>query len=99
MIERYKHLAERTAESASRRQFLQQFGRGAMTVAGVLGGLLALPRIAAAGPSRIPKCCFYLCTSADGSTYGLTQLSPCGKKFVNNNGDPCVLSGKGPCGR
>jgi len=98
MIERFSQLAERTATSASRRQFLGRIGRGAMTAAGVLGGLFLFPTVTAAGPGRIPRCCFYLCTSADGSTYGLTQRSPCGKEIRNGN-DHCVLTGKGPCGR
>jgi hypothetical protein len=98
MVERFSRLMERTATSASRRQFLGQIGRGAMTAAGVLGGLLAFPTVAAAHRDKpTGKCCSYMCTSVDGSTYGLTRTAPCKNEFVNENGDPCLLIGKSPC--
>jgi hypothetical protein len=39
MLERISQLAEQSAMRASRRQFLDQFGRGAMVFAAFLGGL------------------------------------------------------------
>lgn len=99
MLEKIAQLAEQAATNASRRQFFGRVANGSLALAAVLGSLLVFPTVTAAGPGRIPKCCFYECTRADGSTYGLTQQQPCGKQIVNDEGDPCVLTGKGPCGR
>jgi hypothetical protein len=43
MFEKVLRLAEQTATQTSRRQFLGRFGRGAMSAAAAIGGLLALP--------------------------------------------------------
>ena len=43
MLEKIAQLAEYAAMSASRRQFLGQVGRGAMTLAAIVAGVLALP--------------------------------------------------------
>src|SRR5215475_10137558 len=52
MIEKISNLAERLATnvSQSRRGFLAGVGKAALGVAGALGGLLALPGTAQAGP-------------------------------------------------
>lgn len=49
MFDKVSQLAEQAATIASRRQFLGRFGRGAMSMAAVAGGLLALPTIAQGG--------------------------------------------------
>lgn len=55
MFEKVSQVAEQVATSVSRRGFLGKFGRGAMTLAASVGGLLALPGDAeAAGGAR---CC------------------------------------------
>jgi hypothetical protein len=62
MFERLSKLAELTATSVSRRQFLGRFGGGALAAATALGGLLALPGQAEAGkkrvcgPNSVPQC-------------------------------------------
>jgi hypothetical protein len=43
MLEKIGRLAERAATDVSRRQFLAWAGRGAMTAAAAVGGILALP--------------------------------------------------------
>ena len=50
MLEKVSQLAEHVATSVSRRDFLGRFGKGALAVAATVGGLLALPHIAQAGP-------------------------------------------------
>ena len=49
MFEKVFDIAERAATNVSRRQFLGGFGRGAMTAAAGLGGLLVLAGNARAG--------------------------------------------------
>jgi hypothetical protein len=50
MFEKVSQVAERVASLASRRAFLGKLGRGALAMVGLLGGLLALPSRADAGP-------------------------------------------------
>lgn len=57
MIEKVSRLAEHAATSASRRDFLGILGRGALSLAAVASGLLALPRQAEAQFG--PVCCWY----------------------------------------
>ena len=54
MFERVSQMAEQIATKASRRQFLGGFGRGAMTLAAVAAGFLALPTTSAAGKRQEP---------------------------------------------
>ena len=68
MFEKLNQLAEHTATNASRRQFLGRVGRAAAVAAGVLGGLLLVPRDVRArgrsgGPQGPNKCirCSYIC--------------------------------------
>jgi hypothetical protein len=58
MFEKIGRLAERAATKVgvSRRGFLGQLGRGALAAAGVVGGLLLLPRDARAGPKNCSAC-------------------------------------------
>jgi hypothetical protein len=57
MFEKIGRLAETAATrvSLSRRGFLGRLGQGALTMTGVLGGLLAIPRDTRAGGSYV--CC------------------------------------------
>jgi hypothetical protein len=48
-LDKVSQAAEQVATSASRREFLGQFGRGAMVLAAALGGLLAFPGGVTAG--------------------------------------------------
>src|SRR5262245_6364420 len=72
MIERIGNLAERLAAnvSQSRRGFLARLGQAALGAAGALGGLLALPGAAQAGPRK------GLCemVSNGGRSYAYTGL-------------------------
>jgi hypothetical protein len=90
--------AERLASRASRRAFLGQFGKGALALAGMLGGVLAFPGRAQAGPNLY--CCVYrdsvgpsavLCSKDPcPSTYnGLTLIS----QSMVSNCHRCVLGG------
>jgi hypothetical protein len=49
MFEKVSHAAGRLATRASRRAFMGQMGKGALALAGVLGGVLALSSDARAG--------------------------------------------------
>jgi hypothetical protein len=60
MFEKLSEIAERSATSASRRQFLGRVGRGAMTTAAVMGGLLAFPEDAQAA-RRAKRCGGQIC--------------------------------------
>ena len=101
MFEKIGLLAEQMATSVSRRRFLGRLGRGAMTAAGVLGGLLAFPTVTAAVPPDAKHCCLYECTSAmDGSKYTIVGSQPCKKTKSNSNGDHCVrIVSRIDCGR
>jgi hypothetical protein len=57
MLEKLGQIAEQSAVSASRRQFLGQLGKGALTVAAAVGGLLAFPCAAEAGAKQTVGCC------------------------------------------
>jgi hypothetical protein len=72
MFEKFNQIAEQSATSGSRRQFLGRVGRGAMLAAAAVGGLLALPGEGRAargdrGPCRRGTCrcrgggCSYEC--------------------------------------
>jgi hypothetical protein len=70
MFEKVGRLAEAAATSASvsRRGFLGRLGRGALVTAGVLGGLLAIPRDARASDGLrncINRCCEATCGKGD----------------------------------
>jgi hypothetical protein len=49
MLEKVSQLAAQAATNVSRRQFLGRFGRGALAVAAMTGGLLIFPDQASAG--------------------------------------------------
>jgi hypothetical protein len=83
MFEKVSQAAEQVATGASRREFLGQFGRGAMAAAAALGGVLALPAISAA--ARKPP-----------ATCGSSSYISCVER---NTGDPCIsaLGRSGVC--
>jgi hypothetical protein len=83
MFEKVSHAAEQVARSASRREFLGKFGRGAMAAVAALSGVLALPAISAAA-RKPPAAC-------GGHSY----ISCVGR----NTGDPCIsaLGRSGVC--
>ena len=93
MFESLNQIAERTATSVSRRQFLGRLGRGAAAAASVLGALLLLPRHSQGGRRGDPCVkCFYTC--ANGSSFVSYAAHNCPKKI-----DGCGLSGTDTCGR
>jgi hypothetical protein len=59
MFEKVSQAAEQLATRASRRDFLGQLGKGALAVAGVLGGVLALSGRARAHGNIGKFCCAY----------------------------------------
>jgi hypothetical protein len=69
MFERIRRLAERAANGASvsRRGFLGRLGQGALAAAGVIGGLMLLPKKAQAGDLMrcIHQCCQGTCGKGD----------------------------------
>jgi hypothetical protein len=73
MFKKINELAEQTATSVSRRQFLTQFGGGAMTLTAAVGGWLALPAVAL-GKLPPPAAC-----GADSALYcqGLVEGAYC----------------------
>ena len=56
MFEKLGEIAQRSATTASRRQFLGRIGRGALFTAGVVGGFLAFGSEAQAGRRRRKRC-------------------------------------------
>lgn len=61
MFETIGRIAEQTATSVSRRQFLGGLGQAALATAAAVGGLLALPELAhahgrACGPNSVASC-------------------------------------------
>ena len=54
MFAKLSQTAEQLATNVSRRQFLGRFGRGAITLAAVVGGFLAFPGESSAGRRRCP---------------------------------------------
>jgi hypothetical protein len=72
MFDKIGRTAETMASNVgtSRRWFLARAGRAAMTVAGVVAGLAALPK---EGQARGGKCCHYGCYN--GSSF--TEKGPC----------------------
>jgi hypothetical protein len=73
MFEELCQFAEAAATRVSRRQFLGRLGRGALTAAAALGGLLAIPSTAQAAGKR--KVCWEL--SMVGECRGKPLNSPC----------------------
>jgi hypothetical protein len=64
MLEKLSQAAERAAMNVSRRKFLGKLGQGALALAGVVGGMLALPGDAQAGGALC--CCYGRCFKRRG---------------------------------
>jgi hypothetical protein len=65
MFDRVSQAAERLVTNVSRRAFLGRLGQGALVVAGVLGGVLALPKEARAGNKSVICGFMSLCDAPD----------------------------------
>ena len=78
MLEKIGGLSQQVVTSASRRKLLGRFGRGAMTLAAVVGGALAFPRHAWAAPR---KCGGQICPP--GYNYCCSYLDHGGGKRVH----------------
>ena len=99
MFEKFGQLAEQTATSVSRRQFLGRFGGSAMAVAAAVAGLLALPALGQAGGGKVCGL-----GSFDGCT-GKKHGTPCVRsdgvagrcKIITDSGPYvwCTCSGTG----
>jgi hypothetical protein len=92
MIEKIGRFAETLASnvSASRRGFLGQLGKAALGVAGLVGGLLAVPKDADAGGTV--NCCRYVCSTPENRYFAWTcQTSVCPPR-LSSFGTSCSLS-------
>jgi hypothetical protein len=72
MFDRVSEAAEKLATNISRRAFMGRLGKGALGLAAVLGGIVALPGQAEAGSN---KCC--ICTSSPGGSTCFKTSKPC----------------------
>ncbi len=86
MFEKIGQLAELSATSASRRQFLDRLGRGALTLTALVAGVLAVPGVAQAGRGRA-RCCNYRCHWQPGRGDQGTSHRVC-----HTDGSACVAS-------
>jgi hypothetical protein len=84
MFDKVSEAAEKLATNVSRRAFLGRLGQGALGLAAVIGGVVALPgRVQAEAQNRWKGCCYYYCVS--GPSY---------KKCVSlSNGCPLPQTG------
>jgi hypothetical protein len=93
MFEKIGRYAETVATNAgqSRRGFLGLMGKGALSLAGLVGGLLLVPGDAvAATKSTCMGGCRYLCP--DGSRIGGACTKVCNCKLTENHGGmTCTL--------
>jgi hypothetical protein len=92
MIEKIGRFAESLASnvSASRRGFLGQLGKAALGVAGLVGGLLALPKDADA--SGTVNCCRYVCTTPENRYFTWTCRTSACPPQLSILGTTCVFS-------
>ena len=93
MINKVTNLAERLATnvSLSRRGFLGRLGKGALAVAGVLGGLLVFPKDGLGGPGSY-VCCTWHCGSLGGGKFLVKECLPAGTN-CNYVLSPCDYGG------
>jgi hypothetical protein len=92
MLEKIGRLAEHVASGASRRAFLGRLGRGALSLAAITAGLLALPREAQAATRA--RCCYYRCGSRGGTRGHYvchSDGSACRPGFTDPRLGSCVL--------
>jgi hypothetical protein len=85
MLEKFKQIAEQAASSASRREFLGRLGRGALTAAASVSGVLAFAPQARAGRVRA-RCCFYRCHWNSRGDQGVSH------HVCHAEGSACVAS-------
>jgi hypothetical protein len=57
MLEKFSQIAEQAATNASRRQFLGRLGKGALTAAAVVSGVLTSEAALTRRPPRRPRAC------------------------------------------
>src|SRR5438309_9767815 len=93
MFEKIGRLAETAAThvGVSRRGFLGRLGKGALAVAGVLGGLFVLPKDALGVPGSY-VCCIWHCNGFHGG-YHVHQCLPAGSDCYSG-GTTCFYGGK-----
>jgi hypothetical protein len=88
MFERVGSLAERVATNVSRRAFLGRLGQGALGLAAIFGGVLALPSQARADKDKDKYYCFFPAGRWDGGQLGcfaydaVNGTCPCGGTLV-----------------
>ena len=82
MFEKVGQMAEQLATNVSRRQFLGRFGGVALATAAAVGGILALPAGAHAGPP--PRRCG---PGSGGSCSGLNVGDSCFEEFTGTCSD------------
>jgi len=94
MFDRVGSLAERVATDVSRRAFLGSLGQGALGLAAVLGGLLAIPGQARASGGY----CFGSGRGSDRRGYtpcwiypAVNETCPCGGVLVKSPVNRCSL--------
>jgi hypothetical protein len=93
MFDKIGRYAETVATRAgqSRRGFLGLLGKGALSLAGLVGGLLLFPGEAAATKSTCTGFCKYLCP--DGTTISGACTKVCNCETTRNHGGmTCNLS-------
>ncbi|MFL5244558.1 MAG: twin-arginine translocation signal domain-containing protein [Gemmataceae bacterium] len=93
MFEKIGRTAEQMASklTVSRRGFLGRVGHAALGVAGVLGGMLVLPKQTQGGPSRNFSC-NYECPNGSSVVKLTNNCNSC-KPSVRSNGMVCPLFG------
>jgi hypothetical protein len=88
MFDRVGSLAERLASDVSRRALLGRLGRGALGLAAVLGGVLALPSQAQAGDQW---CLISFPIGGACQTYkAINGTCPCGGELVSYKHSRCA---------
>jgi hypothetical protein len=89
MFDRVTEAAEQLATNVSRRAFMGDLGKGALTLAGALGALLAIPSLVQAGVSCAcfsgSFCCQYQCPN------GTVVLGPQNKCTCKPQYKGCTL--------
>jgi hypothetical protein len=81
MFDKFSEAAEKLATNVSRRAFLGRLGEGALALAAVVGGVLALPSRAQA--TRPGKCCTYRCGFYECIYSAVHNSCPCGGVLGN----------------
>jgi hypothetical protein len=85
MFDRVSEAAEKLATNVSRRAFLGRLGQGALGLAAVIGGVLALPSQARAGAGAAVWCRISNAPLVGCRTYkAINGTCPCGGILVRN---------------